>query len=154
MAVAPQLSANKVLVTLSAGEIELALPLVEKRTSGFEIGFGFPVDLHLHRQSAGLMGDDSSESEKWLRLVGQGSRGLIALSTRIDAPLEIEELTRLRIDGRIARSRAAHALNRSVALRAGDLRIARGLAPKRGAQVDPKHAAIERSVRLLEAQGG
>src|SRR5262245_61772958 len=81
-----------VVVALGAGEVELALLLVEGLLAGLEVGSVFAGGLDLDWHAARLAADVGGQSQKFFALVRE-RRGLLLLDAAgIDALLEVDEL--------------------------------------------------------------
>ena len=98
-----------VVMTLAAGEIELALAPVEGGAPGIEEGLRALVDGGLDGQAARLARDVGGEGQEVSALVGEGGRLLPAGAAEVDALLEIDGPSLGGVERRIARGHALHA---------------------------------------------
>ena len=95
------------------------------------------------------MRDVGGEREQRLGLVRQRRRALVRGAAFVDAALEVEEATRLRVEDRVARRRALHARARiGMTARAGSSAGAGRFAPQALAALDPQHPRVGELVLL------
>lgn len=151
--IAAQLASDEILVALPASEVKLPLTLRVKGSPGLEVPSSVAADINSYRQASGLVGDEGGEGEQRLGFVSERRRTLVALTARVDARFEIEELTGGRIDGRVAGRRATHPLCWTVTSGARLVCVAGRLTPKLYPLIDPQHATVESNIGLLETQG-
>src|SRR5262249_48818553 len=143
-----ELPAAVVIMTMGAGEVELALPLAEEATPCIDEGLQSGL-VALNGKPARLAGDQGREGEQGLALAW-GLRGPLMLGTaEVGAPGEVDRRSPLGIVGRIARGKALHALF-GVAMAGGARSGSR--APERLAIQNPQHARVVR-VAVLHGLG-
>src|SRR5262245_46456745 len=132
-----------VVVTLRAGEIELAPAAMEGRAAGFEERASALVDRDLDRHAARLLRHVGGECEQFLALGCQRARLLLIAPADVDPLVEVDGPPASCVEGRVPRRDALHAFAR-VAMAVG-ASLARGASlalPQRLAIEHPEHARI------------
>ncbi len=147
--VAGQALAPVIVVTLAAGEVELALAAEEGRAAGVDKPPRSGVAGDGDGQAAGLPRDVGGEREQVPAFEFEGRSLLSPGAAKVDALLQVQRSAARGIERRVARRDALHARARiAVAIGAGAIRGARLPRPQRLAVEHPKHARIGRVVVL------
>ena len=141
------------VVAVRARQVHLSAPQVVRRASRFEMRARRAVDARRDRQAERLARDIGGEREQLLGFVTQGLRIHAPGAAKIDAVLEVDELSARLVDFRIARGHAAHARVLVTAC-AGEGFFPRELAPEPLPALHPQHAGIGEVVVLQGAQVG
>src|SRR6266508_3670436 len=129
-----------VVVTVAAGQIELALSPVEGGATGSEVRLRLLVDRDLDRQAARLARDVGSQREQLPAFPGERRRLLPIGSAEVDTLLETERPSPRGVERRMARGDALHAhTGIAVAVGAGAAGGADLPVPRRNALEHPQH---------------
>src|SRR5437588_12932603 len=126
------------IVTLSAGQVQLALPLLEYVAAGFDERARPRILRDRDRLALRVMRDINRQCQQLLAVERQRLCLLVFGAAAVDALLEVERPVEGRVESGISRRHPFHTFSRvAVAIGAGFMRGAFGLLPQRGAIEDP-----------------